>query len=124
MTPDRSAKSRDICKDETTFEAIQQIITDEIQPREQEISQAHFQLNRQKALFDTITRLRDLLDLETIFQSTAIEVRQLLAADRVGMFRFYPDFNWNDGELVSEDVDRDFPSAMSQKIHDHCFGDR
>jgi light-regulated signal transduction histidine kinase (bacteriophytochrome) len=124
MSPDLLAKLRDICKDETLFASVQQIVTDAIQPLEQEISHANFQLERQKALFDAIARLRSPLDLETIFHSTAIEVRQLLAADRVGMFRFYPDSNWNDGELVSEDVDRDFPSAMSQKIHDHCFGDR
>jgi light-regulated signal transduction histidine kinase (bacteriophytochrome) len=124
MSPDLLAKLRAICQDETLFASLQQIVNDEIQPLEQEISQANFQLERQKALFDAITKLRSPLDLETIFHSTAIEVRQLLAADRVGMFRFYPDSNWNDGELVSEDVDRDFPSAMSQKIHDHCFGDQ
>ncbi|HEY9639516.1 MAG TPA: GAF domain-containing protein, partial [Coleofasciculaceae cyanobacterium] len=54
----------------------------------------------------------------------AIEVRQLLAADRVGMFRFYPDAGWDDGEFVSEAVDPAFTSAMAQKIHDHCFGDQ
>jgi light-regulated signal transduction histidine kinase (bacteriophytochrome) len=40
------------------------------------------------------------------------------------MFRFYPDSGWDDGEFVSEDVDPAFPSAMSQRIHDHCFGEQ
>jgi light-regulated signal transduction histidine kinase (bacteriophytochrome) len=47
-----------------------------------------------------------------------------LVADRVGMFRFYADSGWNDGEFVSEDVAADFGSAIAQKVHDRCFGDR
>ncbi|WP_310425036.1 GAF domain-containing protein [Chamaesiphon sp. VAR_48_metabat_135_sub] len=124
MTPALLAKLRDLCRDEAAFDRLQQMLTDEIQPLEWEISQANSHLNRQQALFDVITRLRSPLDLETIFQSTATEVRQLMAADRVGMFRFYPESHWNDGEFVSEDVDADFSSAMVNKIHDHCFGDR
>jgi light-regulated signal transduction histidine kinase (bacteriophytochrome) len=124
MTPKLLAQLRDLCRDEAAVDRLKQIYTDEIQPLERELTQAQFQLNRQKALFDVITRLRSPLDLEIIFQSTATEVRQLLAADRVGMFRFYSDAHWNDGEFVSEDVDPDFDSAMAQKIHDDCFGDR
>jgi hypothetical protein len=124
MTPELLAKLRDLCRDEAAADRLQQIFADEIQPLERELTEAQFYVNRQKALFDVITKLRSPLDLETIFQSTAIEVRQLLAADRVGMFRFYSDTHWNDGEFVSEDVDPDFDSAMAQKIHDDCFGDR
>jgi light-regulated signal transduction histidine kinase (bacteriophytochrome) len=124
MLSELLAKLKDVCQDEAAFAQLQQIITDEIQPLEQEISQANFQLNQQKTLFGVITRLRSPLDLETIFRDTAIEIRQLLAADRVGMFRFDPTSNWNDGEFVSEDVDPNFSSAMAQKIHDHCFGDQ
>ena len=124
MTPELLAKLRDLCRDEAAGDRLQQILADEIQPLEREISQAKFQLSRQQALFDVITRLRSPIDLEIIFQSTATEVRQLLAADRVGMFRFYSDSHWNDGEFVSEDVDPGFNSAMATKIHDDCFGDR
>ncbi|BAY66250.1 GAF sensor signal transduction histidine kinase [Calothrix brevissima NIES-22] len=124
MNPERLARLRDLCRDEAAFAQLQQILGDEIQTLQQEINQANFQIQRQKALFRVITRLRQPIDLETIFQATATEVRQLLAADRVGMFRFYPDSHWDDGEFVSEDVDPAFPSAMAQRIHDHCFGDR
>jgi light-regulated signal transduction histidine kinase (bacteriophytochrome) len=115
---------RHLCRDEAAFEQLQQILNDQIQPLEQEIHQTHFQIERQQALFRVATRLRESLDLDTIFKATATEVRQLLAADRVGMFRFYPDSGWDDGEFVSEDVDPDFPSAIAQKIHDHCFGEQ
>jgi light-regulated signal transduction histidine kinase (bacteriophytochrome) len=124
MIPELVAKLRDLCRDKAAVDRLQQILTDEIQPLEREIDRTKFQLERQKALFGAITRLRSPLDLKTIFQATATEVRQLMGADRVGMFRFYPDAHWNDGEFVSEDVDPQFDSAMAQKIHDHCFGDQ
>jgi light-regulated signal transduction histidine kinase (bacteriophytochrome) len=124
MNPETFAKLRDFCRDEAAFEQLKQTLTQEVQPLRQTINQAHSQVEQQKALFRVITRLRESLDLETIFQATAHEIRQLLAADRVGMFRFYPDSGWDDGEFVSEDVDPAFPSAMAQKVHDHCFGDQ
>ena len=124
MIPETLAKLRDLCTDQTAFEQLQQTLTQAFQPLKQEIDRSQFQVQQQKALLRVVTRLREPLNLETIFQTTAIEVRQLLAADRVGMFRFYPDSGWDDGEFVSEDVDPAFPSAMVQKVHDHCFGDQ
>ncbi|BAY07032.1 GAF domain-containing protein [Calothrix sp. NIES-2098] len=124
MNPEKLAKLRDLCRDEAAFEQIKQILGDEVLQSEHKINQANFQVQQQKALFRVITRLREPIDLETIFHATATEVRQLLAADRVGMFRFYPDSGWDDGEFVSEDVDPAFPSAMAQRIHDHCFGEQ
>jgi light-regulated signal transduction histidine kinase (bacteriophytochrome) len=124
MNLETLAKLRDFCTDETAFEQLQQTLAQELQPLQREIDRAQFQVEQQKALLRVVTRLREPLDLETIFQATAVEVRQLLAADRVGMFRFYADSGWDDGEFVSEDVDQLFVSAMDQKIHDHCFGDQ
>lgn len=124
MNPEILARLRACCKDEAAFEQMQQLLTDKIQPLEQEIDRANFQVERQKALSSAIARLREPLDLETIFQATATEVRQLLAVDRVGMFRFYVDSGWDDGEFVSEDVAPDFPSAIAQKVRDRCFGDQ
>jgi two-component system, sensor histidine kinase and response regulator len=77
---------------------------------------------QQQALFAVITKIRASLDLDSIFKSTAIEVRQLLNADRVGMFCFDPDSNYNAGKFVSEDVVTPFAHALAAKIEDHCFG--
>ncbi len=118
------AKLRDFCSDEAAFDRLQQTLGAELAPLELEIAQTKIQIEQQKALFHVIARLREPLELETIFQATAIEVRQLLSADRVGMFRFYPDSGWDDGEFVSEDVDAAFASAMAQKVRDHCFGEQ
>jgi light-regulated signal transduction histidine kinase (bacteriophytochrome) len=124
MNRERLARFRDFCRDAAAFEQLQQALTDEIQPLEQATQHAQFQVERQKALFQVVTRLREPLDLDILFRETATEVRQLLAADRVGMFRFDPDSGWDDGEFVSEDVDPEFASAIAQKVHDHCFGDQ
>lgn len=122
MNPEILARLRSLCRDEAAFEDAKQILTDEVQHLEQEISQAYFWVEEQKALFRVITRLREPLDLETIFKATATEVRQLLQADRVGMFRFYPDSGWDDGEFVSEDVDPAFASAMAQNSRPLFWG--
>jgi GAF domain-containing protein len=79
---------------------------------------------QQKALFEVITKIRESLDLQTIFQATAREVRQLLSVDRVGVFRFEPESNYQDGGFVSESVLPGFTSALALKIHDHCFGEQ
>ncbi|OYQ64790.1 histidine kinase [Pseudanabaena sp. SR411] len=80
------------------------------------------QFAQQKALFSVIAKIRESLDLESIFKSTAIEVRQLLNADRVGMYRFDETSTFTCGEFVSEDVLPEFASTLTAKINDHCFG--
>jgi PAS domain S-box-containing protein len=81
------------------------------------------QAAQEQALLAVITRIRQSLDVETIFQSTAREVRQLLNADRVGMYQFGENSNYQWGEFVSEDVLPPFPSTLADRIEDHCFGD-
>lgn len=95
-----------------------------IEPMQQTASGDSSLLEQYKALFQVMTRLRETLDLDTIFQTAATEVRQLLKADRVGVFRFYPDSNWNAGEFVSEAVLPEFSSALAANVEDHCFGER
>lgn len=124
MTPEQLTRIRGLCRDDAAFEQLQQLLVAQLQPLEQEIERSHFQIEQQKTLFRVVTRLRESLDLDTLFQATAAEVRQLLGADRVGMFRFYANSGWNDGEFVSESVDPAFPSAIAQRVHDHCFGDQ
>lgn len=89
---------------------------------EVEVSTKPAQIAQQQALLAVVTKIRESLDLESIFKSTATEVRQLLKADRVGMYRFNPDSGWNEGEFVSEDVLPPFTSTLAANINDHCFG--
>ncbi|HIK26725.1 MAG TPA: GAF domain-containing protein [Oscillatoriaceae cyanobacterium M7585_C2015_266] len=91
--------------------------------KQKEKQRDRFRSEQYKALSEVVARIRKSLDLETIFKSTATEVRQLIAADRVAVFRFYPEREW-EGEVVSEDVLPGWVSAMHTKVHDHCFGER
>ena len=77
-----------------------------------------------QALMGVIGKIRESLDLETIFKTTATEVRQLLNADRVAVYRFIPESEWSDGEVVSEDVLPQYSPSLGAKVHDHCFGEQ
>ena len=89
----------------------------------QTLLEAQYQAQQQKALTGVITRIRESLDLETIFKTTVTQVRQLLKADRVGVFRFDTKTDW-EGEFIYEDVADGFTSAMAIKIYDHCFSEK
>ncbi len=79
---------------------------------------------QQMILFNVVTKMRQSLELETIFSTVTQEVRQTLGADRAMVYRFFPDSEFNDGEIVAEDVVAGFPAALNAQIHDHCFGER
>ena len=100
---------------------MEKIIDSEINSKKP--SESQIQVEQQKALTSVITKIRKYLDLETIFQTTVTEVRQLLRADRVGVFRFYPELDW-EGEFVFEDVEEKWTSALKVKVRDHCFSER
>jgi signal transduction histidine kinase len=73
-------------------------------------------------LLRVISKIRESLDLATIFNTTVTDVRQLLRADRVGIFRFAPNSNCSSGEFIAEDVVPAFHSSLNAQIYDHCFG--
>lgn len=84
--------------------------------------QIFLQIKQEEALTRIIDRIRSSMGLAPLFKTTAIEIRELLNADRVGVFRFTPGSGWDEGEFVAEDVVAFFPSAMAEKVYDHCFG--
>ena len=124
---------RDCCTNQAAFERLQQILTVQPVPTLSSNSPSspsvdlEYDLNstaRYKALFRVISRIRESLEINTIFTATAIEVRQLLKADRVAVFRFDPDSGYDDGEFISEDVNPKFESVLAARLHDHCFGEQ
>ncbi|WP_277127857.1 GAF domain-containing protein [Chlorogloeopsis fritschii] len=52
------------------------------------------QLEQQKAIARVIAGIRKSLDIESIFKTSITDVRQLLNADRVVVFRFFPNLGW------------------------------
>ncbi|UKO96783.1 GAF domain-containing protein [Nostoc sp. UHCC 0870] len=77
--------------------------------------------DQQQTLMGVITKIRESLDLSKIFKATTQEVRQLLNADRVGVFRFDPESDFTLGEIISEDVGTGYASAIAIPIRDDCF---
>ncbi|MEG3927325.1 GAF domain-containing protein [Microcoleus sp. D3_18a_C4] len=78
---------------------------------------------QERILFEVVAKIRQSLDLDTIFSTTTTELRRILNADRVGIYRFDPSSKFNEGEFITEDVLPDFPSAMDVKVRDRCLGE-
>jgi PAS domain S-box-containing protein len=94
-------------------------ITDRKQAEETIRSQAE----REILLREITQKIRQYLDIQSIFEIACQEIRQVLKSDRVGIFKFYPESNFNDGEFVAESVLAGYSSVMRIRIHDHCFGE-
>ncbi|HBB32499.1 MAG TPA: chemotaxis protein [Cyanobacteria bacterium UBA8803] len=69
-----------------------------------------------------IAQIRQSIDVNTIFQTTSREIRQVLKADRAMVYRLDPATNFNMGDVVAEDVLPGYAMALNAKITDHCFG--
>ncbi|MHC5775683.1 GAF domain-containing sensor histidine kinase [Nostoc sp.] len=67
----------------------------------------------QKSIAITIEKIRQFLDLESIFRTSTAELRQMLNADRVAIYRFNPDWS---GEFVFESVAEGWISLMEQQL--------
>ena len=80
-------------------------------------------LSYQKVLAGVLARIRASVDISANFQISVTEIRSILQADRVGIFRFYPEQDW-DGELIAESVDPTVPSALAMRVTDHYFSQR
>ncbi|MEH2372424.1 GAF domain-containing protein [Nostoc sp.] len=76
---------------------------------------------QQQVLFEVVAKIRESLDLKTIFAATVCEVRRSLNADRVIVYRFDRNSELDEGEIVSEDLLPEFTSALTLKIQDNCF---
>jgi GAF domain-containing protein len=74
---------------------------------------------RQRALATTVDKIRQSLDIESIFQATTQEVRRLLNVERVAIYRFYPDWS---GEFVADSIiDGWTPVGKTQSTIEKAF---
>ncbi len=78
---------------------------------------------QQKTLNRVVQKIRDSLDLPTIFATTTSELRRLLNVDRVAIFHFLEDKRLKAGRVVAEDVDSNYPATLNKIIEDPCFFD-
>ena len=65
------------------------------------------------------SRIRSDIDLEELFQEAVQGALRTLNADRVVIYRFYPDWR---GYISTEAVASGFPRALGDKIEDACIG--
>ncbi|MCC5659655.1 GAF domain-containing protein [Nostoc sp. XA010] len=122
----QNAKTRDWQKDEVYLltqvgtqlgVALQQAeFIQQMQTQAAEISKA---AERQRALANTVEKIRQSLDIEAIFKTTTQEVRRLLQVERVAIYRFYPDWS---GEFVADSiVDGWTPMVKPQPVTEGVF---
>ncbi|MGK7891896.1 MAG: GAF domain-containing protein, partial [Leptolyngbyaceae cyanobacterium] len=69
-------------------------------------------------------RISESLKLQDIFDTACEETRQVMAADRVGIFKFDSSSGNTEGKFIAESVAAPFISAMAVRVQDNCFGDR
>ncbi|MCC5897957.1 MAG: GAF domain-containing protein [Phormidium sp. BM_Day4_Bin.17] len=113
LNRDQWDEVRSCCQDEAAFERLKQILdlsqTSAVPEDSAALAQARLQIERQNALANAIARIRESLELQEIFDSTTQELRQLLGAHRIAIYRFYPDFS---GEFVAESVESGHPPIL------------
>lgn len=78
---------------------------------------------QEQLISNIIDRLRKATDLPQALTAVAREIREMLQADRVGMYKFDPATNYSIGEFVVEDVAPGVRSAMATRVKDHCFAE-
>lgn len=67
---------------------------------------------RERAISTVIQRMRQSLDLETIFDATTSELRGVLGCDRVVVYQFHPDWS---GSVVAESVGRGWVPVVAKQ---------
>jgi CBS domain-containing protein len=85
---------------------------------------ARKQAERESVLREITQRIRQSLDLSIVFETAVREIREFMKTDRVGIFKFQSDFNFDDGEFVAESVGAEFEPILGVKIHDPGFGEK
>ncbi|MGB7251858.1 MAG: GAF domain-containing protein [Phormidesmis sp.] len=88
---------------------------------EEKAQQLEATVAREQLVTKITERLRHTSDLSKTLKSSVQDIRQMMQADRVGLFQFEANKNYSVGEFVVEDVAVGVRSAMSAKIADHCF---
>ena len=83
----------------------------DISDRQQAESALRESAQGEQAIARSIERIRQSLDIDTIFKTTTSELRQTLKCDRVGIYRFNPDWS---GEFVAESMAPGWISLMQK----------
>ncbi|HEY9628548.1 MAG TPA: GAF domain-containing protein [Coleofasciculaceae cyanobacterium] len=77
-------------------------------------------IDREQALARVVNRIRNTLDIESIFKAATQEVRSLLNVERVTIYKFRPDFF---GDFAAESVTGGYPSLTGSGWEDPYIGE-
>jgi PAS domain S-box-containing protein len=87
----------------------------DITDRQQAESALRESAQGEQAIARSTDRIRQSLDIDTIFTTTTSEMRQILKCDRVAIYRFNPDWS---GEFVAESMAPGWMSLMQKQSDD------
>lgn len=95
--------------------AVNSTLETEIQERIKMEAELRVMAEREKTISLIIQRMRESLNLETIFHAATHELRQAVDSDRVVIYRFNPDWS---GALVSESVTPGWDLLLPEQAND------
>jgi PAS domain S-box-containing protein len=90
----------------------------DITDRKQAEESLRHQAEQERLISDITLRIRRSLNLDEILNTTVAEIRQVLEADRVVIYRFNPDWS---GDVTVESVGSEWPTVLGSNIYDPCF---
>ncbi len=96
----------------------------DITPQKQTEKAMREQADRERLLREITQRIRQSLNLNGIFSAACEDVRRVLGADRVMVFKFDPRSNHEVGTVVAESVLSEFDPVLHAEVQDHCFGEK
>ncbi|WP_246844046.1 GAF domain-containing protein, partial [Hydrocoleum sp. CS-953] len=90
----------------------------EIEKRQETISSLQASAKREKVISLVIQKIRQSLDIPTIFQTTTQELRQTIYCERVVIYQFNPDWS---GQMVAESVESGWKILVEEQENDPCL---
>ena len=94
-----------------------------LQQVEEKTQQLEASVEKEQLITKITEQLRRPDQLAKALRATVQDIRQMMKADRVGLFQFDEAENYSVGEFVIEDVSDNARSLMAAQIKDHCFAE-
>jgi PAS domain S-box-containing protein len=85
---------------------------------QQSITELRARSKREQLITSIALRIRESLDLDTALSTVVEDVRHVLKADRVLLYKFAPDMS---GNVLAESVTNSWTAALSGQIQDICL---
>ncbi len=76
------------------------------------------------SLKEITKKIRQSLDLEIVLETAVQKIRELLEVDRVGIFKFHADLQFDEGKFIAESVTAGVDPISGSTIQIPCFGEK